>query len=115
MDQGIVAFDLEKYSLLDEANYTLQSVESTKFYFLRNSIRFLKARLDDHSVNYFLLMYRYGINTNILHLALHEKTYFIFPNVLKKSSFQKNCTGIDLSCIIRKNDISSSRKYDLSL
>ena len=28
------------------------------------------------------------------HQTLHEKSYFLFPNVLKRWSFQKTCTGI---------------------
>ena len=27
-------------------------------------------------------------------LTLHEKTYFLFPNVLKRWSFEKTCTGV---------------------
>ena len=27
-------------------------------------------------------------------LTMHEKPYFLFPKVLKRWSFQKNCTGI---------------------
>ena len=27
-------------------------------------------------------------------VSLHEKPYFLFPNVLKRWSFQKNCAGI---------------------
>ena len=27
-------------------------------------------------------------------MALHKKPYFLFPNVLKRWSFQENCTGI---------------------
>ena len=32
--------------------------------------------------------------TNTVFFTLHEKSHFLFPNVLRRSSFQKNCTGI---------------------
>ena len=47
------------------------------------------------------------------HLSLHGKTYFLFPDVLKRWSFQKIVLEYDLSCIIGKDNISFSRKYDL--
>ena len=40
--------------------------------------------------------------------TLHEKAYFLFPNVLKRLSFQKNCTGI-----LSGKMVFFSRKYDL--
>ena len=40
------------------------------------------------------------------HGALHEKRYFLFPNVLKRWSFQKKIAlEYDISCIIRNDDI----------
>ena len=40
------------------------------------------------------------------HGALHKKRYFLFPNVLKRWSFQKKIAlEYDISCIIRKDDI----------
>ena len=47
--------------------------------------------------------------------SLHGKPYFVFRNVLKRWSFQKIAPEYDLSCIIRKDDISFPRKYDLVL
>lgn len=47
-------------------------------------------------------------------LSLHEKPYFLFPNVLKRSSFKKNTLEYDLFCIIRKDEILP-RKYYLIL
>ena len=32
--------------------------------------------------------------TNTVFFTLHKKPHFLFPNVLRRSSFQKNCTGI---------------------
>ena len=46
--------------------------------------------------------------------TLHEKPYFLFPNVLKRLPFQNLVLEYDLSCIIRKDGIFS-RKYDLIL
>ena len=37
--------------------------------------------------------------------TLHEKPYFLFPNVLKRWPFQKIALEYDLSCIIRKDDV----------
>ena len=48
-------------------------------------------------------------------LTLHKKPYFIFPNVLKDEISKKIALEYDLSCIIRKDDISFPRKYDLIL
>ena len=31
---------------------------------------------------------------NLIEYTLHEKPYFLFPNVLKRWSFQKNCAGM---------------------
>ena len=45
----------------------------------------------------------------------HEKPYFLFANVFKRWSFQKNPLEYDLSCIIIKDDIAFSQKYDLIL
>ena len=47
--------------------------------------------------------------------SLHEKPYYPFPNVLKRWCSQKAALEYDLCCIIRKDDISFSRKYDLIL
>ena len=40
----------------------------------------------------------------MLQAAMHEKPYFLFPNVLKRWCFQKITLEYDLSCIIRKDD-----------
>ena len=40
----------------------------------------------------------------MLQTAMHEKPYFLFPNVLKRWCFQKITLEYDLSCIIRKDD-----------
>ena len=46
--------------------------------------------------------------------SLHGKSYFLFPDALKRWSFQKKIAlEYDLSSIIGKDDISFSRKYDL--
>ena len=48
--------------------------------------------------------------------GLHEKPYFLFPNVPKRRSFRKIALEYDLSCIIRKSDIFQNldilRKYE---
>ena len=43
--------------------------------------------------------------------TLHEKQYFLFPNALSKKIAREH----DLSCIMRKDDISLPRKYDIIL
>ena len=53
----------------------------------------------------------FPINTDII--ALHKKPYFLFPNVLKRWSFQKIAMEYDLFCIITKDDICFSQKYDI--
>ena len=45
--------------------------------------------------------------------SLHRKRYFLFPDVLKRWSFQKNCAGIWSSLHYWERYISFSRKYDL--
>ena len=45
--------------------------------------------------------------------SFHGKPYFLFPDVLKRLSF-RNIVLEYISCIIRKDDISYSRKYDLT-
>ena len=45
---------------------------------------------------------------------MHEKPYILFPDVLKIWYFQKLALEYDYSCIIVKNDIYFSRKYDLT-
>ena len=47
-------------------------------------------------------------------IALHGKPYFLFPNALRRWSFQKIALEHDCSGIIGKDDISFSRKYDLT-
>ena len=48
--------------------------------------------------------------------ALQKEPYSFFPYVLKRWSFQKIALENDLSCcIIWKDHISFSRKYDLIL
>ena len=42
-----------------------------------------------------------------------RKTIFFFPNIFKRCSFQKIALDYDLACIIKKDDISFSRKYNL--
>ena len=44
----------------------------------RTSIHLFKVRWNDHLVNYFPLMYRYGINTNILHLTFSRAEFWSF-------------------------------------
>ena len=51
---------------------------------------------------------------NIQSKSLHGKPYFLFPDVLKRWYFQKIALEHDLSCIIGKDDISFSGKYDLT-
>ena len=45
----------------------------------------------------------------------HVKPYFLFPDVLKRWSFQNIALEYDLSCIIRKDNISFLKKCDLIL
>ena len=45
----------------------------------RTSIHLFKVCWNDHLVNYFPLMYRYGINTNILHLTFSRAEFWSFP------------------------------------
>ena len=44
---------------------------------ISSSIRLFKVRWNDHLVNYFPLMHRYGINTKILHLTFFLCTIVI--------------------------------------
>ena len=44
----------------------------------RTSIHLFKVGWNDHLVNYFPLMYRYGINTNILHLTFSRAEFWSF-------------------------------------
>ena len=51
---------------------------------------------------------------NSKYKSFHGKPYFLFPDVLKRWSFQNVVLEYDISCIMRKDDISYSRKYDLT-
>ena len=65
------------------------------------------------SSNWFILIKICYIWT-ILYFTLHWKPYFLFPDALKRWSFQKkDALEYDLSCINGKDDISFSQKYDL--
>ena len=44
----------------------------------RTSINLFKVRWNDHLVNYYPLMYRYGINTNLLHLDFSRAEFWSF-------------------------------------
>ena len=48
-------------------------------------------------------------------MSLHEKPYFLFPNVFQRYSLQKPALDYDLACIIKKDDISFYRKCNLIL
>ena len=60
-------------------------------------------------------MNQFSILNSLKLLALPEKPYFHFANVLKRWSSQKIALEYDLSCIMRKDDISFSQKYGLTL
>ena len=45
---------------------------------------------------------------------MHGKPYFLFPDVLKRWSYQKIALEYGLSWTIGKDDITFSRKYDLT-
>ena len=42
------------------------------------SIYLFKVRCNDHLVNYFPLIYRHGININILHLTISRAEFYSF-------------------------------------
>ena len=46
--------------------------------------------------------------------TLHGKPYFLSPDVLKDGLSKKTVLEYDLTCIIGKDNISFSRKYDLT-
>ena len=52
-------FFFRQHSLMNQEDFTWQET-------WRTSIHLFKVRWNDHLVNFFPLMYRYGINTNIL-------------------------------------------------
>ena len=52
-------FFCRQHSLMNQEDFTWQET-------WRTSIHLFKVRWNDHLVNFFPLMYRYGINTNIL-------------------------------------------------
>ena len=55
---------------------------------LQTSIYLFKVSWNDHLVNYFSLMYRYGINTNILHLTFSRAELWSF--CIQCQSFQEH-------------------------
>ena len=59
-------------------------------------------------------MFHLKILQHFLH-ALHEKPCFLSPNDDQDGLSKKIALEYDLSCIISKDDISFSRKYDLIL
>ena len=66
----------------------------------RISIHSFKVRWNDHLVNYFLLMYRYGINTNKLHLMFSRAEFWSFHVKLQQYLTKKTneLTVYGISC-----------------
>ena len=61
--------NINHYLIFDLSNIFLPSnLLSTWKEISRSSVNLFKIYWNDHLVSYFSLMYRYGINTNILHL-----------------------------------------------
>ena len=79
--------------------------------------------LDPYPLHYFcissnMIIFCYNFNkffALVLSLALHEKSYFLFINVLKRWSSQNIALEYDLSCIIRKDDIIFSKIWSYFL
>ena len=57
-----------------------------------HTYKYISLNIYNHIIIYiiYITMYIYVY----IHISLHGKPYFLFPNVLKRWSFQKNCAGI---------------------